>query len=242
VSELTQEEKIRANRACNGDKTVTLSKDEATYCLKRMRADGKLSSEIAKVLGLSAFDIDRWIIAGRALGGRPASKPPESGEELPQTISEKIQNRDRFEVTSEDPLEFVKLPAEAPPPQVEEIAPGQITAATPRTHIAPTADPLIAAALDVRRTATACAEAERAHHAAVERLQDEISAVRFPDAESVFAQELAAEESAVLAYDPSEKVDLAAVRTWAQEQGIPVSPVGRIKAEVIERYREAVGS
>ncbi|MCI2240237.1 Lsr2 family protein [Paenibacillus sp. TRM 82003] len=36
-------------------------------------------------------------------------------------------------------------------------------------------------------------------------------------------------------------VDGAAVRAWARENGIEVSDRGRIKSEVVEQYRRAVG-
>ncbi|WP_432491677.1 histone-like nucleoid-structuring protein Lsr2 [Kineococcus auxinigenes] len=38
----------------------------------------------------------------------------------------------------------------------------------------------------------------------------------------------------------TDAVDGAAVRAWAKENGIEVSDRGRIKAEVVERYKQAV--
>ncbi|NAZ86821.1 histone-like nucleoid-structuring protein Lsr2 [Kineococcus indalonis] len=41
--------------------------------------------------------------------------------------------------------------------------------------------------------------------------------------------------------DDADAVDGAAVRAWARENGIEVSDRGRIKSEVVERYKQAAG-
>src|SRR5699024_7105881 len=42
--------------------------------------------------------------------------------------------------------------------------------------------------------------------------------------------------------EPAAEVDLSptAIRAWAREQGIPVGDRGRLKAELVARYREAM--
>ncbi|WP_432487769.1 histone-like nucleoid-structuring protein Lsr2 [Kineococcus sp. SYSU DK018] len=46
---------------------------------------------------------------------------------------------------------------------------------------------------------------------------------------------------AARAHGDADAVDGAAVRAWAKENGIEVSDRGRIKSEVVERYKKAVG-
>jgi len=216
------EEKVRLNAACHGDQTVALTRNEMDYCWRRLKGDGMFADEIARKLRVERAELAKWEAAGRALRGRDKYGNPV----------------DVFEPVKV--AEFVAAPTPVGgPPKPEDIKPQRLESADPALHPV-LADPLVAAAMDVRRTATALAEARRAHEAAVERLDDEIFAVKFPEAVHPATSDLEAPASVTLA--PDEAVDLAAVRAWAKEQGIPVAPKGRVAAEVIERYREAQAS
>jgi hypothetical protein len=66
--------------------------------------------------------------------------------------------------------------------------------------------------------------------------------VRFPESAAQFAPELEAQQPALVADAVDSALDLKAVREWAKAQGYTVSATGRIRAEIIETYRQATAS
>jgi hypothetical protein len=157
VTELTIEEKAKLNGVYHGDKTLPLTVAEMDYCFKRLRNERLPNAEIAKKLGVPLHDVVRWVVAGRALEGRGGAKPPTGDEELPQTISEKLGVKAQSRPQAERPITGAAVAEQVgPPPKVESINSDHSEWADPTPHPV-LGDPLVVAAMEVRRTATVCA-------------------------------------------------------------------------------------
>lgn len=214
TTELSRDELIKLNMACNGDQTFPLSVAEMDYCFKRLRNDRLSVGDIAKKLGVRINDVMRWEQAGRALEGRPAVAP---GSAPVTTYA--IPGRDLGSAK-------VVNSSSNRPESIEDLLRRAKATGTPALGklVDKVRDNVEAIRMGLEED-SAKAEAR----AEVARLEKELAEAR-------------ARLQAAGGAKAVKTADFSAVRKWAQEAGLPVQPTGRISKKIVDRYNEAMAS